>query len=379
MPTSENSLEIQMKIAVLADALDTQTAGIYVYLKELLDSIHRIDHRNQYIIIRPLSKNDYPNWEEITVPINPRIPFHQRIRQFIHIPSLLNQLKPDVVLEPGHFGPFNLDKSIKRVTVIHDLTPILFPEYHIKTSQLTHKWFLPRILRKADHIITNSENTTKDVIAYHPAAASKITSIHLGKHPAFRATDPSAVIKKYDLRPNYLLYLGTLEPRKNLDVLLSAFEKYKSTHPTSSTQLVLAGKQGWRIEPFLDKVAASKWRSDIKLLGYLSFEELPALYSGAAISVYPSHYEGFGFPVLEAMACGTAVICSDNSSLPEVGGAAVAYFETGDVEGLVEQMAILLGDKGKRMEMGKAGLLQAEGFDWGRTAERTVEVLERLA
>lgn len=367
-----------MRIAILADALDTQFAGIHIYVKELLNALYTLDADNEYYIVRAQKTDAYSRWKEVIIPINQKIPFHARMRQFWHIPRILRKLKVDLVMEPGHFGPFNLPASVKRVTVIHDLTPILFPDFHIKTSQLTHRWFLPRILRMADHIITNSDNTTKDVIAYYPDAASKITGIHLGKHPSFRPTDPSDVIKKHNLTPDYILYLGTLEPRKNLDVLLTSFEKYKYARPTSTTQLVLAGKQGWRIEPFLQKVADSKFRSEIKLLGYLSFEELPALYSGAAVSVYPSHYEGFGFPVLEAMACGTAVISSSSSSLTEVGGEAVAYFEPGDEMTLYDQLELVLDDQGRREEMESAGLAQAEGFEWAKTAERTLEVWKGL-
>ena len=147
-----------MTIAIIADVLDTQTTGIYTYLRQLLNALYTNDKVNQYVLIRTKSSLEYPKWKHITIPVSTYFPFHQRIRQLRSIPKILTNLNIDLVFEPAHFGPFNLPKRIKRVTMIHDLTPILFPKHHDFTSYIAHKLLLRRILKRADGIIVNSNN-----------------------------------------------------------------------------------------------------------------------------------------------------------------------------------------------------------------------------
>ncbi len=366
-----------MKVAFLGDALDLQYAGIHVYTRELLKAIHALDRKNEYVIVRPYPKNEFEGWEELVIPVNKSIPMHERIRQFYHIPKSLRKLGVDIVVEPGHFGPFNLPGAIKRITVIHDLTPLLLPHFHIKNSQIAHQLFLPRILKRAAHVITNSEYTRKDLIEYSPQAASKSTAILLGKDPIFKPDQKAAILKKYKLPKEYILFVGTLEPRKNLMVLLKAFEQLVKAKG-SDTKLVLVGKKGWRIDSFMEALATSSARDHVILPGFVETADLPALYTMAKVFVYPSLYEGFGLPILEAMACGTPVITSAISSLPEVGGDAALYFDPSSFEALGALLIKLLSDETQQKLLSEKGLERAKQFTWESTAKETVEVFEKV-
>jgi glycosyltransferase involved in cell wall biosynthesis len=366
-----------MKIAIIADALDYQYAGIYYYTKELINAIAKIDKKNEYWIVRSKSSGDIsPNVKELIIPIK-KFPGAAAFRLFVSIPQILAKKGVDIVVEPRHFGPFNLPKHIKRVTVIHDLSPIHFPQWHQFTSRFLQQLFLPSILKRADYIITNSEFTAQDVIQHFPFTKNKISGVLLGKEPSFTPQLNKSVLNKYHLKKPYLLHTGTIEPRKNLNLLLKAFEQIKK-EATTDLQLVLVGKPGWKSQAFFEAIKQSPFRKDIKLLGYVEREELPALYSQALAFVYPSHFEGFGLPVLEAMACGTPVLVSDNSSLPEISGKAGLLFESNNQNDLVEQLHKIINSSALRTSLATKSLQQATLFSWENTAKKTIAIFENL-
>jgi glycosyltransferase involved in cell wall biosynthesis len=298
------------------------------------------------------------------------------IRTFITLPKLIKKLNPHLVIEPAHFGPFNLPKHIKRVTVIHDLTPIRFPKFHPWHSQLLQRLFLPGVLRRADLIITNSNNTRDDVLQYSPQAKNKTEFIHLGKDEIFRPLTDPTVLEKFGVRQPYFLFVGTIEPRKNLLVLLLAFELFKKAKPDSKHQLVIVGGKGWKSKKFHQALERSPYKNDIVLPGYVPREQLPVFYSMAEIFIYPSFYEGFGFPVLEAMACGTAVITSNVSSLPEVGGGAALYFDPNNVDALLEKILLQTENNALKTELQKKSLIQAQKFSWELFSSELINLLE---
>ena len=365
-----------MRIAFLADSLDKQYGGIHVYTKELLRALAEIDKENEYLVVRAEAKNEFPGMEEIVVPYS-NFPGYRAWRIFFQLPSLLAQKNVDIVVEPAHFGPFNLPKSIKRVTVIHDLTVYLFPEMHVFSSQLLQRLFLPRILKKADHIITNSANTSKDLQDFFPFTKNKNTSILLGKDERFKVEEKPDILAKYKITKPYILYLGTLEPRKNIDTIIRAFNDFKNLS-SQPHQLVLAGKKGWKISETIQLIDNSPFKNQILLPGYVDREDQVALYSMAEIFVYPSIYEGFGLPVLEAMSCGTPVITCDNSSLPEVGGEAALYISPDSVSDLTNKIMSLISDEKLKIKTSKESIKQAAKFSWKKTAQRTAEVFKQL-
>ena len=367
---------VKMKIAFLADSLDFQYGGIHVYTKELLTALAEIDTKNEYLIIRNKKTGEFQGCEEIAVPY-PSIPGYRAWRIFFQLPKIIKKNNVDIVVEPAHFGPFNLPSKIKRITVIHDLTMFLFPEYHIFASQFLQQKFLPRILRKADHIITNSANTSKDLHQFFPFTKNKSTSILLGKDQIFQPFKNENLLKRYKITVPYFLCTATLEPRKNIELLIEAFNDFKEK-TALPYQLVLIGKKGWKAEPIFKAIENSPFKKDILLPGYVPKEDLPVFYSMAEIFIYPSKYEGFGLPILEAMACGTPIITSNISSLPEVGGTAAEYFSPDSFSGLSQKMILLAQNPKKQEEMGQKSLKQAAKFTWKKTAFETIKVFENL-
>ncbi len=366
-----------MRIVFIADALDIQYAGVHVYTREIIRAVTTLDQKNEYILIRPESKNQYEGIEEVIVPLSDKIPMHRGIRQYGAIPSAARKLNPDIVIEPGHFGPFFLPKKVKRVTVIHDITPVIMPDYHIFMSRVFHKLFLPGILKRANHIITNSEYTKSDVTTHYPITRDKTTAILLGKDESFKRDPQVTFLQKYNIKKPYLLYVGTLEPRKNLSRLISAFEKLID-NGICNHQLVLAGKKGWKIDDLYTQIENSSAKNNIVLPGFIDKEDLAGLYTNAEVFVYPSYYEGFGLPILEAMSCGTPVITSNTSSLPEVGGDAALYFDPMSIDDLYQTMAKLISDKNLLLEMEQKGLERAAHFSWEKAGRETIALFESL-
>lgn len=361
-----------MKIAFLADPLDTQIAGIHVFCKEVIKAMLKIDQQNQYFIVRANSSDDFASAEELVFPINKRIPMHNRWRQFTSIPKALNALEPDVVLELAHFGPFGLKKSIKKATFIHDLTPILFPSFHSRSSNLMHRLLLPSIFKRADLILCNSNCTKQDVINFAPEAKNKTQVNYLGVNEIFKPTYDVKVLKKYKIETPYFLSVATLEPRKNLSTLIEAFDAYKETG--GQEKLVLVGKKGWGIERLMQKINNSNHKKDIIITSYVDLEDLPAIYSQAKSFVYPSYYEGFGLPVVEAMACGCRLVVSNTSSLKEVGGDAAHYFDPHSVLDLGQKL-FEVANKPMNDEIRMLLVQQGRYFKWENTA---IEMLDHL-
>lgn len=365
-----------MRIVILADPLDNQYAGIHIYTKEMIRSVTALDKQNEYILIREKKSDEFPDLRQIAVPNLPRWTGYQALRFFVIFPMIIRKLKPDLVIEPAHFGPFNLPQSIRRMTIIHDLTPLKLAELHRGYSSLLQRIFLKGILRKADLILTNSNNTLKDVNEVFPFTREKLKMIYPGKDALFEVADPEKVKRKYNLINPYFIFVGTIEPRKNLMLLLASyalFRKKSSKH----TALVFAGKYGWKSNPFREALKKNPYRNDIRMLGYVDRNELPALYSGAMAMVYPSLYEGFGFPVVEAMACGTPCILSDNSSLPEVGGEAALYFDCNNSSELAEQMMKLASDEDLQKTLSEKSLNQAGKFNWKQFAFDFKEIIRK--
>lgn len=365
-----------MHILFIVDPIDKQKAGIYQYTLQMVYHVWKMNTKHQLSFI---SLHCDQILSQITaIPLPNTIPFimNDPIRQFVSLPRLINKLKPDVVIEPAHFGPFNLSKSIKRITVIHDLTPILYPDLHPLSSQILHRVFLKRILRKADLIITNSENTKMDVIEYSEQVKSKTHSILLGKDKLFRPLKDKSILEKYLISKPFILSVGTLEPRKNLVTLLRAFQIFKTTNQ-SDTILVLTGQNGWKNNNLEKTIEEHPFKKDIIRTGYVDSGDLPALYSQCSVFIYPSLYEGFGLPLLEAMACGAPCVIADNSSLKEVGGEAVLYFPTKDPSALSLQMVEICKHPKKQEEFKEKSLRQAENFSWEKYAVTFLELIEK--
>jgi len=267
-------------------------------------------------------------------------------------------------------------KGARTVLTVHDLIFLLFPEYHLPLNRWFLNRFMPFFLRRADAIIAVSQCTKDDLIRHYAVPSEKIAVVYEGVDARFQpVTDPDILARvraRYGLPERYILSVGTIEPRKNLTTLLEAYRTLRAQG--SELKLVIAGKKGWLYEGFFRRLRELGLEREVVFPGFVPDEDLPALYSAAEFFVFPSLYEGFGLPVLEAMACGTPVVASNSSSLPEVIGEAGIMVEPRDIRALAEAMERVLADQGKQREMREKGLRQAAKFTWERAAAMTMEV-----
>jgi len=275
-----------------------------------------------------------------------------------------------------------LVKRGKYVVTLHDVIALALPWAFPLKRRLVLRVALSRIRRQADSVIVPSTAVREDVGRYLKLEAERIIVIPYGCEERFRpATDPVRFARtrtRYRLPDRYVLFVGTLEPRKNISTLVRAFSLLRAEQ-TTDLRLVIAGGQGWGYKDLFETVDALALRDHIMFLGYVEEEDLPDLYRGALLFVYPSLCEGFGLPILEAMACGTPVVTSDTSSMPEVAGDAAVLAEPTNPEALASAMALVLGDDGLREELRRKGIARASGFSWDAAARKTLEVYRSLA
>lgn len=372
-----------MKICVDVGPALQGRAGLGRYAVELLAALLRVAPQHEYIT--------FHNAEAARSALPPaldRLP--KRGTRLSNIPWRLSTLPayglnlPQDRLVPGVDLFHATDQLLPRLKHTHSVFTIydaafrLYPETHTRQN----RWFLnlmvPRFLRAAGRIIAISECTKQDTVRLYGIAPDNIHVIPLGVHPRFRpiqSPDALAAARgRYGLPARYVLSVGTIEPRKNLTLLLEAYQALLAGDPELG--LVIVGQKGWLYERFFRRLAELGLEGRVIFPGFVPGEDLPALYSAAACFAYPSLYEGFGLPVLEAMAGGTPVVCSNSSSLPEVAGDAALLLEPQDVEGWVVALRRILTDATLRVEMREKGRRQAARFTWDETARRTAAVYD---
>lgn len=270
--------------------------------------------------------------------------------------------------------------KVRSVFTLNDLTFRLVPQTHQGWNRRFLSLMMGRFLQAADGIIAISESTRQDAARLYQIDPARIAVVYDGVSSRFRPAaleERQAVRQKYSLPDRFILYVGTIEPRKNLVTLLRAYRKLRDEKIAQG--LVIAGKRGWLAEGFFRALADLDLENEVLLPGFIAEQDLPALYSAADVFAYPSLYEGFGLPVLEAMACGTPVVCSNSSSLPELAGDAALLVDPADTAGLAQALALAATDKGVRVRLKARGFAQARPFTWERTARQTVEAYRRAA
>lgn len=276
-----------------------------------------------------------------------------------------------------YHGPnFYLPKFPGRTVVtVHDLSVLTMPQFHPRERVLYLGKEIESAARRATRILTDSHYTRAEVLSHFGFPEEKVGVAQLACGSEFRprsAEELAPVLQTYGLSPDgYALYTGTIEPRKNLVALIDAYGRLPA-ELCRRYPLVLAGYKGWNNEAIMERIARAQGEGWLTYLGYVPNDHLPYLFSGARLFAFPSLYEGFGLPVLEAMASRVPVIASDQASLPEVGGEAAAYVAPGDVEGLTALYERCLTDEETRRDMIEKGVAQAGKFSWRRCAEETV-------
>ncbi|MCL6430952.1 MAG: glycosyltransferase family 4 protein [Anaerolineae bacterium] len=269
--------------------------------------------------------------------------------------------------------------GVRTVFTLHDLTFLLYPQAH----SLANRWYLtlmmPRFLRATGAVVAVSECTRRDAVRLYGLEEARVRVIYPGVGPQFHPADPgevAAVRRRYGLPERLILYVGTIEPRKNLPTLLRAYSTLRQRG--CEHRLAIVGREGWRCRGFWETLKELGLGGEVLTPGYVPDADLPGLYGAAEVFVFPSLYEGFGLPVLEAMACGVPVVCSAASSLPEVAGEAALLVSPGDVWALAAAIERVLDDSALRARLRAEGLARARRFTWEAAARATLEVYAGL-
>lgn len=286
----------------------------------------------------------------------------------------------DLDLVHSTYFPIPKNRTFKAVLTVHDLIPIRNPEWF--PNKRVYDFMnidIRQAVKYADHIIASSEATKKDIIEFFSTDEKKISVVYcgcdhvlLGDNTIDKKTE-NDILKKYNIEKDYILSVCTIEPRKNIERVLQAYQIIRDKFKTK-VQLVLVGKLGWHYEKLMQIIKESKYSDDIIFTGYVSDNELPIIFKNAEVFIYASLFEGFGIPVAEAMACGTAVITSDTSSLPEVGGDAVLYCNPYDIESIAYSIEKILTKPSLKNELREKGMTRASMLTWDKTAKKTRDV-----
>ena len=325
---------MRKKVVFIADCLITQKAGIHFYAEQFIQRTLKEYPGNEYFIIVPSAYGKF-DCQELIIPINSKIPFHYRFRYFNSIPNKCKEINADVVIEMAHFGPFNLKRNTTSATVIHDLTPITHPQWHNKASTIGHKKFLPKVMETSEFIISNSETTKASIRSEYEFPSDKI--LVCPPLVAGSKQDSKASIEK----ENVILAVGTIEPRKNYNTLIKAYNNILERYP--DYRLVIAGDWGWKSESTKQLIESSS--SQIHLTGYVSSDKLNQLYASSKLFVFPSLYEGYGIPLVEAMKNQLPIVASDIPSSQEVCGSAAIYFSKEDSSSLSDKLIEILASE----------------------------------
>ncbi|MGF2038276.1 MAG: glycosyltransferase family 4 protein [Nostoc sp. CmiVER01] len=384
-----------LKVVVDATPVDSKPSGVGFYVANLicaLDILQKEENFQLGIVYQPGLKN----WlrGEFSLPES----FQDYSQQYllplpVRISNLLLALafKPSLsyfekylgfpdILHGTNYSVYPCQNSLK-VMNIYDLTFIKYPNY-VDSVVKTYTKKIKRCLQWTDLVLTISESSKKDIIEYLEVDPKKIyvTPLASRYYPNYLSQEVAQALEKqtnYDFSKPYLLFVSTIEPRKNINNIITAFnflkEKYKIEH-----QLILIGKKGWNYEPIFAAIKNSPWANQIHHLNYLSNELVALFYSKADVFVYPSHYEGFGLPVLEAMTLGVPVISSNTSSIPEVTGDAAILVDPNNPIQLGKAILKVISDSQVRQELINKGKARAKLFSWERTAKETLNAYRTI-
>lgn len=351
-------------------------SGIGNYIFNLTHHLKK-NHDNAITII---GNSETPAFNDLPI----MIPYYPNIRYNSVLWSRIISLQKkrfaefDITHNPAHF-PLLTKPGKKYVSTIHDLTPVIFPAWHQFHRVVSSRFLFPGLVKDSDHLITVSYHTKKDILHTFQVNEENISVIHLGASKEFRQLDNhvvESIKQKYHLNFPFVLFVGTLEPRKNIPTLLKAFAICRKKIP--DLKLVIVGNKGWKYGEIFVILADLHLENEVIFLHYVPHEDLPAIYNAAGLFVYPSYYEGFGLPPLEAMQCGVPVITSNTSSLPEIVGEKGVMVNPNDVQELAIQMDLLISDEGLRKENIRYGLSRAQMFSWEKCAQQTQAVYESV-
>jgi len=373
-----------MKIAIDATILRSQNTGTGFYVINLLNGLMKYDKENEYIVFgnkEIIKKFVFLNNKNFRIE---NVIFKNRIVrvlwQLFILPFKLKKLNVNILHSTNYITPL-FKFNLKFIVTIHDLTFIIFPEKFTIVKRLFFRFMVPIFIRRADKVITVSENTKNDIIKFLKVPKEKISVTFETYNECYdseiKKEDSKKILDKYGINKNYFLFVGMIEPRKNILSILKAFIELDDE---LDEDLVIVGKKGWyyrEIEEFMENIKNKRLKNRIIFTGFVSEKELVSIYKNAEIFIYPSFYEGFGIPPLEAMVCGVPVITSNTSSIPEVVGDAAIKIDPYNYIELKEAIKVLKHNPQKKEEMSEKGKEQSKKFSSKKFAENTINIYKK--
>ena len=370
-----------MRIAFDGTTLTPGRTGVGYYTEHLLQHLAReVEHTGDEIVVvsnKPID-TQRPLPDHVRVHAGHRFPVRIGWMQMCAARAL-DAVRPDV----AHFtnGMIPIGSPVSTIVTIHDMSLRLYPQCHPVRRLLLNRPLMHVAIRRATSIVTVSESARRDLLRLHGVAGDRVSVVHEAASPAFHPIDDRAELDRvralYKLPPRFVLYVGTIEPRKNLPRLVDAFAAARARG--MAHHLVCVGPYGWSSRDLSRRVERLGLNGVVHFTGYARFEDLPAIYNLGDFFVFPSLYEGFGLPVVEAMASGIPVITSNTSSLGEIAGEAAETIDPSNTDSLTDAIVRLAADSDRRRHLAERGLQRAQAFSWTQTAKEMLAVYHRAA
>jgi glycosyltransferase involved in cell wall biosynthesis len=363
-----------MKLGFDVTPLCVPQSGVGTYTLNLVEQLHRLrDDTVVPLAHRPVmvTRNGMPP------AVLPSMQTNKTVWMQMLLPFQLKSLGVHLAHFTNSVAP--LVSPCPTIVTLHDMTLWLYPQHHYRRRLLAMRPFIPLVVQRSAAIVTVSESAKADIVRLLKVPIHKVHVVYEAADPAFRPMPPETatrLLARHRLPEQYILYVGTLEPRKNLERLVEAFAALVADgHPH---HLILAGQRGWKEAPLFATIERLGVQDRVQVLTHLPIEELVALYNRAELLAFPSLYEGFGLPVIEAMACGTAVLTSRRGSLAEIAGEAAHFVEPREVSSIHEGLQCLLTDHDYRRHLQSTGRIRAATFAWEKTAVETGHLYEQV-
>ena len=365
-----------MHIGFDAHSIGTGLGGNETYASNLIEALAEVDTQNRYTlyVTRQEAIDRYAHrWPNVTV--RKTLPHTPLIRIPLTLAAELRRRPIDILHVQYTAPPL---APCDTVVMIHDLSFEHIPETFKRRSWMQMRLTVRRTARSASHILTDSEYSRQDILRTYRLPPERVTTTPLAASTRFKPVNDLSVLDKYGISGDYILAVGSIQPRKNIARLIRGYSRMLSQHSDNAPRLVIVGKRAWLFEDTIRAAAVSSANDKILFTGYVPESDLAALYTGALCFAYPSYFEGFGIPLLEAMRCGTPTITSDRTCFPEVVGDASLIIDPFDEESIAAGLWRMISDAALREQLRSRGFVQSSLFDWRKTARLTLDVYEQV-
>lgn len=365
-----------MHIGFDAHSIGTGLGGNETYASNLIEALAEVDTQNRYTlyVTRQAAIDRYAHrWPNVT--IRKTLPHTPLVRIPLTLAAELRRRPIDILHVQYTAPPL---APCDTVVMIHDLSFEHIPETFKRRSWMQLRLTVRRTARSASHILTDSEYSRQDILRTYRLPPERVTTTPLAASSRFKPVHDRGVLDKYGISGDYILAVGSIQPRKNIARLIRGYTRMLSQHSDNAPRLVIVGKRAWLFEDTIRAAAISSANDKILFTGYVPERELAALYTGALCFAYPSYFEGFGIPLLEAMRCGTPTITSDRTCFPEVVGDASLIIDPFDEESIAAGLWRMISDVALREQLRSRGFVQSSLFDWRKTARLTLDVYEEV-